>query len=618
MQFPRLTETSTSTDWTDVFRGYNHCDRISDGEWYDEENLTSSGYPVASTRPRRMVIPAGFGPEAASRPNGMIAKDALLYIRGDTVFYNGEDITPRLPAGFTLSAGEKTLVSMGAYVLIWPDKVYINTADWADSGYMEHTTATGESDIAYTICKRDGSTYGSVASGSTEPENPANGDVWLDTSGEVHGLKQYSAATGMWVSVAATYVMISSPGIGKGFSEGDGIRISGASVGTVEGEDTQGLGGTALIGQIEALNGSHVIESVGEDHIIITGVLDRTYTQTWANTASEVILSRRVPDMDFVTEAQNRVWGCKYGVVDGETVNTLYCCALGDFKNWERFSGISTDSWFGNVGSDGQWTGAATHLGYPIFFKENCLHKIYISSQGAHQVVETQCRGIQKGSHKSAAVVNEVLYYKARTAVMAYDGSLPVEVSAALGAQRYSGAVAGSYGNKYYISMQDDAQAWHLFVYDTVRGQWHRESSGETACFARVDDELYCVMDDQLLGMNGVGLNGLGEMEQTVVWSATTGYIGYETHDRKYLSRFNLRVQMPKESVLEVWCQYDNSDQWIHQATIRGAGNRTFMIPVRPRRCDRMRIRLTGTGEAALFSIGRIREIGSDVSHDGI
>ena len=39
--------------------------------------------------------------------------------------------------------------------------------------------------------------------------------------------------------------------------------------------------------------------------------------------------------------------------------------------------GLSTDSYYGNLGTDGKFTGAITHMGYPLFFKENCLHKVY-------------------------------------------------------------------------------------------------------------------------------------------------------------------------------------------------------------------------------------------------
>jgi hypothetical protein len=68
------------------------------------------------------------------------------------------------------------------------------------------------------------------------------------------------------------------------------------------------------------------------------------------------------------------------------------------------------------------------------------------------------------------AIVNEVLYYKARNAVCAYDGSLPVAISYVLGNERYYDAVGGAHANKYYISMADGAGNWNLFVYDTEKG----------------------------------------------------------------------------------------------------------------------------------------------------
>ena len=41
MRYPQLTPPATSRSMVDVFRGYNHNLRISDGEFYDMENLTS-------------------------------------------------------------------------------------------------------------------------------------------------------------------------------------------------------------------------------------------------------------------------------------------------------------------------------------------------------------------------------------------------------------------------------------------------------------------------------------------------------------------------------------------------------------------------------------------------
>ena len=46
-------------------------------------------------------------------------------------------------------------------------------------------------------------------------------------------------------------------------------------------------------------------------------------------------------------------------------------------------------------------------------------------------------------------LVNEILYYKSREDVCAYDGSTPVSISAALGGERYEKVRAGALGAKY-------------------------------------------------------------------------------------------------------------------------------------------------------------------------
>ena len=105
----------------------------------------------------------------------------------------------------------------------------------------------------------------------------------------------------------------------------------------------------------------------GDDYIVVIGILDTTQT-----ISNSITIERRMPSMDFVTESENRLWGCRYGTANnGEVVNEIYSSKLGDFKNWNCFMGLSTDSYVASCGTDGQFTGAITHLGYPLFFKEN-------------------------------------------------------------------------------------------------------------------------------------------------------------------------------------------------------------------------------------------------------
>ena len=384
-----------------------------------------------------------------------------------------------------------------------------------------------------------------------------------------------------------------------GFKQYDGVKLSGIAY---PGESA------AVKEQYDALNSTKAIYAVDPEnnYIVVVGLVDVAVTQT----TGTVTVSRSVPDMDYVCESQNRVWGCKYGMVDGKAVNELYCCALGDFKNWNRFLGIATDAWAASVGSDGAWTGAANYLGYPTFFKENVIHRIAISSAGAHQVTETVGRGVQNGSGKSLCVVNEVLYYKAREGVCAYDGSFPSAVGEALGDVRYHNAVGGGCGGKYYLSMQDGANAWHLFCYDTAKGLWHREDDLHALCFTQMDGELYAIDAEtkQLLALHG----SQGTPETAVKWAAETGLIGYTTVEQKYVSRFNLRMLLPRGSRADMYIQYDSDGVWHHCGHMEGVGTKSFLLPVRPRRCDHFRLRIEGEGEVRVYSFAKILETGSD------
>ena len=304
--------------------------------------------------------------------------------------------------------------------------------------------------------------------------------------------------------------------------------------------------------------------------------------------------------------------GCRYGVAgNGEVVNEIYACKLGDFKNWNCFMGVSTDSYAASCGTDGQFTGAVTHLGYPLFFKENCMHKVYGNYPANYQIQTTACRGVQKGCSDSLAIVNEVLYYKSRNAVCAYDGSLPVEMSASLGEVSYSDAVAGGHGNKYYVSMKDADDVYHLFVYDTTKGMWHKEDNTQVDFFCSCRNELYYVEHSSKVIKT---MLGSGDPDPAPVeWMAETGVIGCSAPDKKYVSRLTVRLLPEIGARVTFWIQYDSGEDWEQLFTVSGVRLRSFCVPIRPRRCDHFRLRITGAGDTKIYSITKILEQGSDL-----
>lgn len=590
MELPILEAGRTTQDITSAFYGRDHRLRIGDGWWYETCNLTSREAPMMATRPRRGTVETNEGFQ------GMIAKEKLAVVKGGTLYYGGA-ATPITG----LADGEKQLVSMGAFIVIFPDKVYYNTADTTDYGAIE-SRYTSSGSVSYALCTLTGDPYEDYHTGDTPPADPETGAYWLDTS--TGTLKIYNANDEAWNDVPTVYTKITFGTRGllpHMFSEYDGVTITGSPY-------------------PEELDGSKVIYGIGgdqthDDYIIVVGLIENA-----ATSSSGISIERKLPDMDFVIECRNRLWGCYYGKSsEGETLNEIYCSALGDFKNWRQYQGLATDSWTASVGSDGPWTGAINYLGYPTFFKEARIHRVTVSGSGAHSVIETEARGVQEGSSKSLAIVNEMLIYKARDGVCVYQGGFPTGIGASFGDERYYSAVAGVFGNRCYMSMKDSANVWHLFVYDRAAGFWLREDNTHAVAFAALGDALYCeTAEGVLLDLNGTE----GAQEGLVEWFAESGTMYYQIGKgssrrglpgHKYVSRYDLRLQAEANSEIRIFAQYDDDGVWRYSGKHFFQGVNTIVFPIRPRRCDTMRFRLEGRGAVKLLSITKTVEEGSDV-----
>ena len=159
--FPKLHSQFTQQELIDTFRGYDHRLRIPDGAWYDTKNLTSDLSPLLASRSRR-------GDTHRSAVS-LLEKDALAYVSASgTLYYNF------LPTPVTaLSPGGKQLVGMGAYLVIFPDKVYFNTEDQTDYGSLEARFAPQRA--SYRMVRRDGTAADADFVQPDAPPSPRNG-----------------------------------------------------------------------------------------------------------------------------------------------------------------------------------------------------------------------------------------------------------------------------------------------------------------------------------------------------------------------------------------------------------------------------------------------------------
>ena len=156
--------------------------------------------------------------------------------------------------------------------------------------------------------------------------------------------------------------------------------------------------------------------------------------------------------------------------------------------------------------------------------------------------------------------------------------------------------------------MVDSLRDYHLFVYDIEKGLWHREESTQALEFCNFKGDLYYIEHDynQIKTICGTGVKEVKPIE----WSATTGIIGTDSPDKKYISRMDVRMKLDVGAKVAFYAEYDSSGDYEYLFTRTGKNLQSFSIPIRTRRCDHMRLRIIGTGEAEIFSICKTIEIG--------
>ena len=364
------------------------------------------------------------------------------------------------------------------------------------------------------------------------------------------------------------------------FKVGDAVTISGSS----EADNNK----TAIIREID-------------------GNEMRFYEHSFTNHAAQSIsFARTVPDLDYICVNENRAWGC--------AGDTIYASKLGDPTNWNVFDGVATDSFAVDAGSDGVFTACCSFLGYPIFFKEDHIYKVYGSKPANFQVMGSASLGVLEGSSKSLAIAGEVLFYLSRVGIVAYSGGVPENISQPLGLVKYTAAVGGSDGRKYYASMRASG-TWNIFVYDTETGLWHKEDATQAAGWAYSNGNLYCLTADGLIitvNRQDSAIPGAA-MEENIPSYVEFGDFVEDDPNRKGTSKLQLRGEIDAGAALVVKIRFDSSGDWLTVATLTSTVKRSWYLPIVPRRSDHFRIRLEGVGGWRLYSLVRESYSGSEL-----
>ena len=507
------------------FGGYNHNLYAGEGQIWDMENMTSDYAPLLSPRKPRYKV------AQLKKPNGFYSKDGMYWVDGTEFYADGE-------IKGTVEDSRKTFCSLGAYIVILPDKMIYNT--------QTKELESIEKQFAGTVKIQDGTYIGQSAKANTI----------------------YAAGVD-W----SLY-----------FKAGDAVTIEGA---VKHPENNR----TPIIREIDGAE-LRFYENV---FVINEGGDEETVT-----------ISRTMPDLDFICENENRLWGGK-----GDTV---YACKLGDPTNWNVFDGLATDSYAVGVGSAGDFTACTSFLGYPIFFKEEIIYKVFGDKPSNFQVMSSASLGVERGSDRSIAIAGETLYYHSRAGIMAYTGGIPSPVGAAFGTVRYRDAVGGSDGRKYYVSMKDEKGQYTVFAYDTWTNQWHKEDYKQAVNYGW-NEELYFLDAEGTLWLAGNAreIPDGAVQEETVNSMVEFGDFTENDANKKGTAKLQLRIEVEAGSKVQVQMMFDTDGKWETVSTLKTEVKRSYYLPIIPRRSDHFKIRLSGTGDWKLYSLVRESYSGSEM-----
>ena len=654
---------------------------IEDNAFSKMRNMSTRFFPAIATR-----LPRGATQKTIAAPKGLYWKDHLFYISGTQCYYNDAEIS-----GMTVMNGNKQIVGMGAYIIVFPDKKLYNTQTnewkWLDANYNQFAEITFNElstdsvfckitarDIENVFKKGDGVTFNGVDDDAFKVDGePATkvvteqGDDYIVVTAPLN--KSFSGTVTMIASGENT--QISGNGIEKEFKVNDivkvigsidtALNVSGKKVLSVssgfiviegsfpaksctqtapivfspyyDGSDKTKISGTDIGSSFKegdivmisgctnpAYNKALTIRTSGTNYILVDGTLSTYFTQnsglafnriayfhdgmvvkrTGFTVASGIIMRRKSPDLDFVCEHDNRLWGCN------SSNHEIYASKLGDPTNWSCYEGISTDSYTVTVGSPGEFTGCVSHMGYVIFFKEDSIHMMYGNKPANFQLNTRQMPGIRKGCAASAVIVNETLYYVGRNGVYQFDGAMPQKISEQI-TEEISNAVGGQQDGKLYISCTKGNEQC-LLVYDPKYQVWDREDTTQFKFAAYGDGVLYYI--------NAV--NALrtitGADSEEITWYIESGDLRESLLDQKYINKIRFNFWLDADSEANIFLRYDDEPIWHRAGTVHSITEKAYVIPLIPRRCSKFRWKIEGKGQMKLLAMGITVEGGSEIN----
>lgn len=525
------------------FGGLNERAVADENEFADMKNVSDRFYPTIATRKPRGVVQ-----ETLAAPHGLIWKNGLFYVEGLSAYYNGE-----LIQGLTLTDGDKQLVGMGAYVVIFPDKVAFNTST--------KTFSTLEST-----------------------------------------LNQSASATFAPLSTDSAFTKITMTGIHNYFKVYDAVTISGCTNADYNATKIITELGTDYIVVTGALSASFTQAS---GLTFKRSVPDFDYVCEYNNrlwgcsSANHEIYASKLGDPFN--------WNCFEGISTDSYVMTVG--SDGDFTGCIAHMGyvIFFKEQYIHVMYGDKPSNYSLNTKQLPGVREGCHRTLQIINETLYYVGRN---GVYAYNGAVPTSISDKLTKEFTTEISAASAVVGEAVSgqAVVGESTTSVEfVAGKQDDIYYLSCYRDGKP-ELLTYDTKYQLWHHQDDLRFKFTAYGEGILYYIdADNQLSTITG-------DRDELIEWYLESGDITEGLIDQKYISKIRFNFEMEHRSEANIFIKYDDEPLWERKGTIKSINNQTFVFPIIPKRCNKFRYRIEGFGQFKLFGLAREVEGGSEVN----
>ena len=317
-----------------------------------------------------------------------------------------------------------------------------------------------------------------------------------------------------------------------------------------------------------------------------------------------IIPDEEMPDIRYATVHLSRLYGVA-GSGKGEP-DRICVSGFNDYTNWN----VDTDddfseahAWVSAAQSDvrasGAFTGITTYLNSVVAFKNDYMHEI-VGSSNPFRINDVFSEGAI--SNDSITEVDGALFFVSDDAVKVYTGGNPRIMSYKLGIDKFKYAASGEDGHgQLYLYCEDENDKKHLFVYNTLVGEWAEEAIDERVIsFARNKTGFYMMSESGIYRIDTKDYEGQK-------WLAETDIGLGKSVDIKHISKVQLLCDIDAGSSLKVSLVYDEGSGGEREEVIfeRKNSSKKIRAAIRivPRKTAHWgaRLRIEGVGYACIY-----------------